>query len=226
MDRVNWDRWAPASGILAVACWVATFFLPAKKPPDAGDPGAKFTAFLTDHRTALLVGAYIGLLGVVFFIWFLGSLVTTMRDRGEPRVAAIAFGAGLLGGGLALFAFTMQTALAWGLGTEVDGAIVKTLVLGPNFAIMFPIAALSAAAAIAALRSEIFPQWYGAAGLIATAWFLIGGAALARDGFFSPQGGFVFIGLIAFFAWLLLTSILLLRQMPEEAPTTAAIPAA
>ena len=55
MKSAGWERWVPLSGIVFVLLTIPTLFLPAKAPPSAGDPAAKWAAFVQDHRSAYLV---------------------------------------------------------------------------------------------------------------------------------------------------------------------------
>jgi hypothetical protein len=72
------------------------------------------------------------------------------------------------------------------------------------------------------MRSAMLPAWYSWLSILAGLWFVVSGLAYADSGFFSPTGGWGFIGFLAFLAWVLLTSGLLLRRaMPGEAPMAA-----
>lgn len=225
MNKAMWDRWAPFSGIVFVALLVATFFLPAKTPPDTGDSAATWVSFIEAHRTAILANAYVSGLAIVFFLFFLGSLVTRLRAAGEQRLGAVALGGGLVLAGLALIWMSMQAAIAWNLVHDLQPGDVKMLLVAPMFGFGFPLAALAGAASIAAWRSNFWRSWFSQAGLVGALWFVVGGAALARDGFFSPQGAYGFISFLAFLAWMLLASAFMLaRPSKEEAP--AAAPAA
>jgi hypothetical protein len=86
--------------------------------------------------------------------------------------------------------------------------------------------AMTAAVAIAAWRSQAFPPWYGGLSAVMTLLFLLGGVALAADGFFSPQGGAVEIANIGSLVWILVTSVLLSQQAAREAPAATAAAAA
>ncbi len=227
MQRINWDRWAPISGVLTVAFLVATFFLPAKSPPNVNDSGAKIAAFATDHRTALLVSAYLTGVAAFFLLWFVGSLVTRIRDGGERRISVVALGGGL---GVAVVAFgavAIQLAIAYSVAEQGDNGVTRGL-----FTVMwlapfgFPIAALSGAVAVASLRSQFLPRWYGMASGVAAVWFLVAQAALAKHGFMSPTGAASWIAFLAFLVWLLVTSVLMLMPARERAPRTVAAPTA
>jgi hypothetical protein len=224
MRRIDWDRWAPLTGIVFVALIVVTFFLPAASPPAADDPAADVVAWFDEHETALLTKGYLSGLALVFFVWFLGSLQRRLRDGGEPRIAVIAFGGGLILAGVALLGIGIQQYLAWGLAGDLDEETVRALwLIGyGSLAYAFPLVVVVEATAIAAIRSQVFPQWYGALGFLAGLWFAVGGAAYAEDGFFSPTGAYGFIGFLAFLVWVLLTSVLMLLPRGAEQPAARA----
>ena len=86
-----------------------------------------------------------------------------------------------------------------------------------------PGVSLAGATALASLRTGIFPQWYGLASAAGTVWFVVAGFSWAREGFFEVDGAAVWVGLIVFLAWTLVSSVVLLQQAQarEEAPRAA-----
>jgi len=88
----------------------------------------------------------------------------------------------------------------------------------------FPLAILAGATALSAFKSGVFPLWYGAVGAIAALWFLVGSAAYASSGFFSPTGAFQWIGFLVFLVWVLVTSVLMLMRQEAEQPAAHAAP--
>lgn len=81
MNRIDWERWAPLSGIVFVALIVVTFFVPTASPPGIDDPASDVVAWFDKHETALLTSRFISGLALVFFVWFL---------VGAPRMRATA----------------------------------------------------------------------------------------------------------------------------------------
>lgn len=224
MSRIDWDRWAPLTGIVFVALVVVTFFLPAASPPTLDDPASDVVAWFEEHETALLANGYISGLALVFFVWFLASLYRRLRDGGEARLGVVALGGGLVLATFALVAVSLQQYLAWGLAADLDEETVRALwvLWAGGLGWVFPLAIVVGAPALAALKSGVFPQWYGAAGVIAALWFLVGGAAYANSGFFSPTGAFQWIGFLAFLVWVLVASVLMLiRPEAEESAARA-----
>src|SRR5205814_299241 len=120
-------------------------------PPDAGDAASSWSAFVHDHRTGILLSAYLSGLAVVFFLWFLGALANWMREGGEGRLAAVALASGAVLAMLAALSVAIQGAVAW----VSFAAAIWFLIAGATFA-----------------RTGFFsPQ--GAVGLIALIAFLV-----------------------------------------------------
>lgn len=224
-SMVNWERWAPASGILFVALLVIGTIV-AGSPASYDDSGSSIATWLADNRRDLLIAAILQGAGLALFLWYLGSLAARLRDAGEARLATVAVGAGIVVAGLAAFTIVTVAGLAYGIEQNTDAALIKTLydlqlATSPLFA--WPLAAMAGAVTIATLRSGIFPQWFGGLTALGTAWFVLTGFTWARDGFFAVDGAAGWIGYIAFLAWTLVTSVMLLQQAQarEEAPRAA-----
>ena len=216
MKSADWERWVPVSGIVFVGFTIPTLFLPPKAPPSAGDPAAKWAAFVQDHRSAYLLSMCLSALAVVAFLVFLASLTTRLRSGGQELLATIA-----LCGGLATVAvwyvwLSFEGVLAWTSPNGLDPTVVKTLLAAADFAFPFPIALLVAATSIAALRSAIWPAWLSYVGLVGAVWVLVGGMAMARHGFFAPTSGARLTGWGFFFLWVLVGSVFLLRKPQHE----------
>lgn len=224
MDRAKWDRWAPGAGILGVALIIVTFFLPAKSPPAIDDPASTVAAFFTDNRSALLTSAFLGGLALIALTWFFASLVYSLWNAGEVRLSIVVLAGAVMLGAMATLATALQALLAYDLAATMDAEIVRglwLLIFAP-FAFGWGLAIIALATGVAAMRSAMLPAWYSWLSILAALWFVVSGLAYADSGFFSPTGGWGFIGFLAFLAWVLLTSGLLLRRsMPSEAPMAA-----
>jgi hypothetical protein len=223
MDRAKWDRWAQGYGIVAVALVIVTFFLPGS-PPKIDDSPSTIASWYTENQDALLTNSFLSGLALVFLTFFFASLVYTLWNAEERRLAITTLAGAVLLGALGLLAVTIQTLLAYGLAAKMEAETVKFLwafTIGP-FGFNWAVAIIAAATGFATLRTRILPTWYAAASIVASVWFVISGATYASDGFFSPTGAFATIGFFAFLAWVLLTSgLLLTRTSPAEAPRPA-----
>src|SRR3954452_12188235 len=212
MNPAGWERWAPLSGIVFFLLTIPTLFLPAKAPPNAEDPAAKWAAFVQDHRTAYLVAMCLSGLAVVAFLVFLASLATRLRAANEELLALVALGGGLVTSSVWYVWLSFEGVLAWTSPSGIDPTVVKTLLAAADFAFPFPIAALAAATSFGALRSTIWPKWLSYIGLVGAVWLLVGGMAMARNGFFAPTSGARLTGWAFFFLWALVASVVMLRR--------------
>jgi hypothetical protein len=91
----KWERWAPLSGVVAVAFWIVGIIIISTKA--SGSKGPKILASYHHNSNWILLGGFLWSLGVVFFIWFLGSLRShyLAAEGGAGRLTALAYGAGI-----------------------------------------------------------------------------------------------------------------------------------
>jgi hypothetical protein len=212
MDR--WERLAALSGFGFVALVVASNAL--FSPPGYGASNARMVAYMVDHHRRGLVAGILAGLALIALLWLLGSLASALYAGGERRLAAIAFGGGLL----ALAVGALQTILLTGLAFRVaydDPGAVKGLydlraAIGTLLA--FPLAALGAATAIAVLRAGLLPRWYGWASAVTAVVTIVRGGALAHSGFYSPGGGYGVLAYVVVLLWVLATSVVLMMRPP------------
>lgn len=114
------ERWAPVTGIAVLLFGLAGLIVlegPADRPEVDRAAGAFLEYF--DQGSTVVLGAFLVLLSVVFFLWFLGSLREVLRGaEGEGgRLSTVAFGAGT------------ATAALWSVlpGVSVLGALPRWL---------------------------------------------------------------------------------------------------
>lgn len=224
MQKWNWERHAAGSGIaFVVLVLVSSFIVPV--PPKLTAGSAKIIHYYASHHRAGLVSSILGGLAILAFIWFGASLASKLRDGGEPRLGAAAFGGILVAAGLAGVSGMLATALFYGLGPDGQQAVKPLHIvsaLASTF-LWYPLAASPLATAIATWRSSILPRWYGAVSALASLIFVFGGAAIAHSGFYAPFQAYSFIVLIAFLVWVLVTTGLLMKQAGGERAPTAAV---
>src|SRR5207248_3911440 len=61
-------------------------------------------------------------------------------------------------------------------------------------------------------RATITPGWHAALGVVATVLLFLRGTNWASDGFWAPNGGYLYIGIGSALVWLAVTSGLLFRR--------------
>ena len=204
--RWNWDRLAAGSGIVFVALFIAGYFSSAK-PPSLNATNSKWVDFVLGHSKELKLSSILFGLAIIAFLWFAGSLAARLRDGGEARLASVLLAgvAGAIGTvGVLIASQTALVRIAADSPKEVKGWVDFLQVT--NTIVDFPVAAVIGSVAIAALRSQVFPLWYGRVAALAAVVVLFGGGALSQKGFYSPDGGYSIIATIVFAAWALVTS--------------------
>lgn len=227
MPESLWDRLGAASGILFALLTIASIFT-APQPPKAGDEIEVILPYYAHHRSGVLTSAYLIGLALIFFLIFLASLYTLLRNAegGTGRLSlATAFGGLVFVGGV-IGGTAFQTALAFRTERGMsDAAVVQSLFDMQNilFAITgFPGAVLFVAASLVILFTRILPVWLGWAGIVvAVVELLTTGGMLARVG---PLASGNIIGLLSFallILWILAASIIMLARS-RTAPETGA----
>jgi hypothetical protein len=212
MGKWSWDRIAAGSGIVGVAGLLIGTFLPGS-PPTVTDSRAKVIHYFVSHHRRGLVAEIIVGLGLLALIWFVGTISSAIRSKGQERLAAIALGGGIAAIGIAFIGTAINTALFYSVAHDTLLAkplfvtsVVATTLIG------FPAAALLFAVTIAVARSHMFPRWYVWPSGLAALALLFSGGAFAAKGFYSPTGGYSIISFIVFLVWAVVTALLLMTE--------------
>ena len=209
-----WDRWAPLTGALSVACsFVGVMFV--LNQPQEKDSDAKIVSYFAQHshRVDGIVGFFVFLAGAMLLVAFLASL----RERlGSGAATSLAFGAGIAS--VPLWTASMLLADATGLSASessrfrVDPNTFRLLGTA-SYAAWVAAVAVSAlvvwGVSAAALRTGVLPRWHAVAGI--------------------PVGivqlfGFFFFPFFVWWLWLIVTSVLLVLR-PRTSAAVVAQPA-
>ena len=180
------------------------------------------------HQRGLKAGAFLTGLGGAAFLWFLGSLWSTLRRSEDTRrLATIATGGGIVGLITAFTAFALNATVA--LAVDSTGA---TASVNPKFIYLlsgtvggmgnFGIAVLVAATGVAALRTGVFPAPLGWASFVIALGWIVGGLVVVTD-----SAAIFAVGFIVFLVWLiwvLVISFFLFRPPEEAVPAAPAAP--
>jgi hypothetical protein len=206
-------RVAAAGGASAVALWVLASL--TARLPGSDSTAAEVADYFDDEHVAVVSSVYLEGLAIACFLFFIGGAATVVRQAGEAWLAAAALAAGAIFAGLLGLASVVLAALAY-RATD-DGSVAQSLfdvaLLGLGFS-SFPAAALIGALGVAALKTAVFPRWYGVASIGTVLVVLVAGATYAGSGFFSPQAGYADLASVLFGAWVLTTSAYIV-QVPD-----------
>jgi hypothetical protein len=224
VDENHWERYGAAAGV-AFAVLILVSFLMVPSPPHVDAGARKIGDYFANHRRAVLTSNLIATFGVLAFIWFLGHLrhVLNRAEGGVEALSPIVYGAGMATAAVALLGAIPTTVLAFSAHEEVinSNAGIVRLLFDMN-TIMGSLIALAAglfavAAAWAMVRKELVGQWLGWVGLAvaAMAW-VSGGSGFYVTKYSGFWAGFGLVAVLAFLAWVLAASAVMLRRPEVE----------
>ena len=212
MDDKRWEKIAAATGVAFVVLLLASaFVVPA--PPKIDAPIAKIGAFFAKHHSGLVLAGWLGVLAVLFGLWFIGTVAHWVRRQHQPRLATIAFGGGVTATGMALAGGLLSTSLAYlvtapdDVGPAVARAMFDTSTVAYTF-LWIPIAVFVAAVSMAGMRSKAMPGWLWGSGAVYAVIAVITSAGLfAHSGGFAPGGTIQLVVFLLFAVWTLALSL-------------------
>ncbi len=239
----GWEETSAASGFFAVLLFAAAFMVFLNTDPSGGNTPAlpniahaeAAPAFIASHLNGMRAQVMLNSIGLVVFLWFLGSLWGVLRAAtwGRGRGAAIASAGAVAGVALTLVGLmltgtaTLTTSLpqAQTVSTLYAAASLSFALGGGAFAVLY------LAVAEVSLRARALPNWLGFVSLLAAALSVFGFVTpYAQSGIFNAAtGGLGFYAhWAAFVIWLLAATIALTvaqrRQRPEAAVIRQAAP--
>jgi hypothetical protein len=215
-DDARWERWA-GLGAIAYVVLTVVWGLLIRQGPGLEDSTETITSYYADEGNQgqiFFATVLVGLAGILF-LWFLGSVRAALRraEGGAGTLSAVAFAGGVLLVAISYVKNSIEPAIA----TAVDRAEEFTLdpsteQLLDSFFLALLIheslaaAVLVGAASIVALRSGLFPRWFGWVGVVVA---VANVAAL----FVSV------LPLLAFLAWVLVAGVLVWRGVGPRQET-------
>jgi hypothetical protein len=214
-----WERWAPLTGVLSVACSLVGVMVVLNQP-QTSDSNAAIVSYFADHshRVEGAIAFFVFLVGILFLLVFLASLRDRLltADRRPGRLVALAFGAGVAS--LPLWGISMLLANAVSLTVgesssyTLDPDTFRLLSVISYFtwvAALFVSSVVVWTTSAIALRTGTLPRWYSFAG------FVVGVVQLF---------GLFFFPFVVWWLWIAVTSILLVLRR-ESAPAGVPQPA-
>ncbi len=218
MERRSWDRYSPLAGVAAVILWVIGVVISESGDAPTDDESAQGVLnYFTEDESQIMAGEITFAIGVLFFIWFLGSLRSHLFAH-EPsgHYTALAYGSGLLASVAMLIgaAVLIQPSFLDDGDLSAEAAQALAQVSDAMFGVVeLTLVVTLLATAIVILRTRALPRWLGWASLALAVLLLI-----------IPIG---WIGVIfGVPLWTLATSVLLFMRQPgtaEAAPGPARV---
>jgi Domain of unknown function (DUF4386) len=201
-----WERWGAGLGVPAIVLLVVSFVF-AANGPDVRDSDATISSWYSSnsHQLSQMLGFVGFALGVLCLIGFLAAL----RDRAAAErtpgaLCQIAFGAGVASAVLFTIAIALFTAPAF-LAFDAQASDIapasyrmfySAAVVAWVGATMIAALTVTATSAVA-FRTSFLPRWFAWLGAVVGIVQLL---------------GFFFIPGFAFWGWILIASVLLLKR--------------
>jgi hypothetical protein len=224
-----WERRAWAAGIVFVVALLGEAVISAGIPINQDDSAAKIAGALRDHRDTVLIAAYFSAVYAVAFVIYLSKLHDLLRGvtpgarvlhslvlvGGTLLVALHAVSDvgiyGLLGGKIAAYAAVRDPGLSYMLYLLTFALDSVGDVFGSVFLV---------AAGLLALNSRVLPRWLAWVAVVAGVCLFLQGFGLG--GVIATFGLVIdLIGFLLFLAFVLLSSVMLLRATPPPASVPA-----
>jgi hypothetical protein len=224
MDENRWERYGAAAGVaFAVLVLISFFMVPT--PPHVNAGFRKIGDYYANHRRTILTSNLIGTFGALAFIWFLGHLrhVLNRAEGGVEALSPIVFGAGMATIVVGILGAIPATVLAFSSQEEVinSNAGIVRMLYDMN-TIMYSLLLLAAglfvaAGALAMVRKELAGPWLGWVGLgVAALTWASGSAGFYVTTYSGFWAGFTIVATLAFVAWVLTASVVMLRRPEVE----------
>jgi hypothetical protein len=212
VTRWGWERLAALSGLVAVALWVIGVVLEEVSNLPGEDPN-EILSWFQDESNTILSGAFIFMLGSLFFLIFVGALrVRLVRAESESAfLSAIAFGAGLVVVALTLLIPGPNLAGALANDDLTPEAAQALTVVDDAFFVGAELAAalLLVATGLAILRFGALPRWVAWISFLFALWLLI------------PPIGWAGL-LVGVPLWTIIVAVLLVMRSGDESAAARA----
>ena len=223
-DELNSTKLIGIVGVVGVALPTvgSALFAPTWDFPGTGATAAAITAYVVEHRDALLAGVLLNAIGVTLWGLFGVGVWLRLRRGGESYLSAcflfgvVSFVTLLLAGFVFFLVLTYR-------GQRISDA---RLLYDVSFALLamsgLPTAAALGSYAWLTFRSRHLPAWTAALGAVgAAAHVLLLASFLVSDGFFSLEGQVITVIPATLFVWILGTAIAMLRDASSQGQSTA-----
>jgi len=179
------------AGIGFVLTVLAAEVLKGDSPSPTG-PTEEVVAFF-ERRTAILAGAVAHMGALCLLALLLAAVMPTLMPEKSVAGRLARLGSPLLLVSLTLYVF-LTAALAYGAAADAGPVTARALweirFVSETF-LNVPIALV--VGAVAVVSRDVTRTWYTVTSAVIALLSLVGGAALARNGFFAPDGGYSFL---------------------------------
>ncbi len=222
------ERFAPLTGVAVPVLGLAGLIVlegPAGRPEVDVRPEA-FVTYFGKHDSVVL-GSFLLMLSVAFFLWFLGSLRAFLSDaeQGPGRLSSVAYGGGIVTAALMLTLPAVSVLGAMDVDHLSPDAAKTMFILGD--ASLYPAAMAAAVLTIATglvvLRAKALPGWFGWLSLVLGLWLLVPPLGSSAGTPENPAGWTALAALDAVPFWTAAVAIMLMRRAGSAAQTSRAV---
>ena len=208
-------RWAGLAGLVYVVLFVVGLIVLLKGLPDASAPPDEVRRYYSDggNRNHIHVGWLLILIGVFFFVWFVGALREVVRRlAGDGQLTTVTTVGGAVYAATTLVGFSLDEAIYTMSDDTYKHTVYPGLIHAANDAGYTihsaggaALGAMIVAVSLAALGARAIPAWLG--------WLsFVAGLVVIFSIFFFPW----FVIAI----WLVVASVLVTRALGRPAPVT------
>lgn len=216
-DTSSLSRFAPLSGVAFVVLLLVHAGIAVGGLPAVDAPADDVVRYVTDKQSEIQVGAYLQGLAMIAVLWFYVTLFHRLRSSGQAAAGLWLVGLSGAIASVAILAVHISLMTVLALRAEELGADVVTFAWILAFLLLgmssFPGAATMLAAGILILRSRALPGWLGITALVGGVISLAGGVGAASTA--EIWGVFGFLSFLISLAWIVATSIALVRSSSE-----------
>jgi hypothetical protein len=161
VEGSRWTRNTPLTGAVAVVLWLVGVFLLEKTDRPTSD--ALFAAWVSDAKAELVVGGLIFGFGVLFFLWFLSTLRSTLAaaEGGNERLSSLAFASGTCVAICLMLIYLPQAQASFTVDELSEESVAALVHVGDTFfggVALFAIP-MFAATALVIRRTRALPAW-------------------------------------------------------------------
>lgn len=207
---LGWIGLAAFAGIVAGALIAP----PLWNAPDSTASAESIVTYVQADRDRFLVSLFVYGIGMGLFLWFAAGLAVRLRSAAPARTAWVATFAC---GAIALVVLVLVAFAPAGVNAyRAQPAAIGQALYDLTFALLaisgIPTALCMGAYAALVLPDGALPRWTGWLALLgALAHVAIAASMLGPSGFLSLEGGVIVAVPATLFAWILATSLVLLR---------------
>ena len=215
---ISWEWVSRASGIVAAALAIIGVLIAGTNYPGVDASAAEIATYYDESHSRIMLTGLIFAISVTFFFWFLGAIVSTLREAGYGGWAATCLALGSVRAALLFVHVSVISALGYRVAQSDSAAVVlafQDLQWAARVGSLFPIAGLVFATAVAFWRAGIFPAWFGWSFMLGGFIVFLGGTTWDQSGFWAPDGAYSYVAIGVALAWMFITSGLLLRLPPS-----------